>query len=135
MEIKKEKTAEEMHSIVNVCLHDNRSGLPRGMPGTMVCFIITADNGKTEQPKQEPPHKEQPSENKVIADNFLNAATKGNTTSDGNKGKGCGQCWECGERGHPRREREVFVKNNGQRAKSRWIFVSTQRLWEANQSW
>ena len=42
-------------------------------------------------------------------DESLNAATKGGKKGDIGR-KGYGQCWECGEWGHPRRECPAFLK-------------------------
>ena len=120
MELKRAKTAEEMQSIVNIYLHDTRTGLPRGMPGTLICLTITENRDKTEDQKQEPPQTEQPSETKPNTDNSFNAATTGNRKGENNKGKGYGQGWECGEWGSPRRGCPKFLAkmNNKDRSLS-----------------
>ena len=112
MELKKATTIDEMQSVVNIYLHGNRTGLPRGMSGPMICLAATEEANKTEEPRKDNHPTNKPSEPRPEDDNSLNAETKGNKKGDGSTGKGYGQCWECGEWGHPRRECEVFLKKN-----------------------
>ena len=70
--------------------------------------IEANDQQKTSTSKEPEPIEQR-------TDNTLNALppNTGNKQGDNNKGKGYGQCWECGEWGHPRRECEVYLKRMG----------------------
>ena len=113
MDLKKATNAEEMQSIINIYLHDNRTGLPRGMQGPMVCLTNQDVTSKTKEDIEESVQSNGSNETKPATESSINAATKGKQKADGTKGKGYGQCWECGEWGHPRRECEVYLKRMG----------------------
>lgn len=51
MDIRKATTIEEMQSVVNVYLHDNRIGLPKGMPGTTICMTAKEEEDISEEHK------------------------------------------------------------------------------------
>ena len=110
-------TVEDMHTIINVYLHDHKTGLHKGQQGPMLCLAelnqertyaavaatnITNKDGKEKDSDKTEPHK---------ADGDLDAI-KGNKKDKG-KGKGYGQCWHCGEMGHPRRECPEWLKLQG----------------------
>ena len=94
MDLKRATRIEQMQSIINVYLHDNKIGLPRGMPGTMVCLTIEEETDKTERTKEETFQTNTTSEPNPNGDSSFNAATKGKQKGDGGTGKGHGQCWE-----------------------------------------
>ena len=89
----------------------NRFGLPRGTPAAMLYLTETEKTEENEEKTQETPTTKSNNTNPQ-PDHTPNAATT--VGEKGHNGrKGYGQCWECGERGHPRREREVFFKRMG----------------------
>ena len=115
MELRKLQTVDEIHNAINIYRHDHRTGLPRGVPGTMLAMIEKPPEAAatTLTPKEDEsatnitsrPNKEPPTD-KEQEDRY--AATRGGK-GNGKGGKGYGQCWECGEWGHPRRECPKFV--------------------------
>ena len=131
MELRKLDTVDAIRDVTNIYRHDHRTGLHRGVPGTMIAM--------TEQPKD---YEQQictvTKENQdiggertniqiiIINDDGgktedFNVFSKGN---EGKGGKGYGQCWECGEWGHPRRECLKFIARMGKKEKERLqIFV------------
>ena len=114
MPLKAAKTVEDMQSIINVYLHDHKTGLPKGQQGPMLCLAedetaptyaaVVATNVKTDIIKDKEAAKEQ-------EEGDLDAV-KGNRKDKG-KGKGYGQCWHCGQMGHPRRKCPEWFKLQG----------------------
>ena len=108
LELRKAEAVDEIQHIINTYMHDHRIGLPRGIPGPMICL---AQKEEPETPEEE--------DNKTLlskvepttttADSAINAVT-GNKKGDNGQRKGYGQCWECGEMGHPRRECPLLFK-------------------------
>ena len=47
LQIKQAKTIEEMHSLVNVYLHDHKTGMPRGQAGPMLCLADQEEQTQT----------------------------------------------------------------------------------------
>ena len=114
LELRNAISLEEMRSIISIYMHDHRTGFPRGMPGPMICTI--------EVGKQTDTHTEEPTDQKttqqtsnadVTDEDTINVATKGNKKGDKCQNKGYGQCWECGEFGHPHRECKVYLERMG----------------------
>ena len=132
----------ELQNAINIYMHDHQTGMPRNMPGPMLCM---AEPDKQDVKPEESNNKEDTS--KAIGDEYgkgkdankdnwdLNAASKGGKAGGkGNGKKGYGECWHCGEWGHPRRECPHLVgqqasngtlsalkggKNNGWKGKGR----------------
>ena len=83
MELRKANTTDEVQSVVNVYLHDNRIGLPRGMQGPMICLATKdEEENKTEESRKETLAIERPSEAKPDNEQQINATTKGNRKGD-----------------------------------------------------
>ena len=110
MQRKDIKIVSEVRNVINIYMHDHQTGVPRRQIGPMLCMAAEdqseSTNGNTNVANST---KEQNKDNadsnlqypKGIGD--VNAATKGNGKNK--KGsKGYGECWHCGEWGHPRRE-------------------------------
>ena len=38
MDLRKATSSDEMQNIINIYLHDHRTGLPKGTPGPMICM-------------------------------------------------------------------------------------------------
>ena len=119
IDLKKAGSTEEMQSIINIYMHDHRTGLPRGTPGPMLGLIEIGVPGSEQV--QTPQVNAVKPESLNIAnssaadteqDKTINAASKGGKKGDQGR-KGYGQCWECGEYGHPRRECHAFLKRMG----------------------
>ena len=105
-----------VRNIVNIYLHDHQTGMPRGQADPMLC-AATSDNAdansgaatnksednntKEEQTTNNNAGKED--QNSWHGSNDLNVAIKGNGKCK-KGGRGYGECWHCGEWGHPRRE-------------------------------
>ena len=124
-ELRKAETVEDIQSLIIIYLHDPVTGLARAQPGPLIC-LITQDQAEdeTEQPKTERPTYSQaaniviphaakhgtakPEQNREADLN----AVKGDNKGKG-KGKGYGECWHCGQWGHPRRECPELLKENG----------------------
>ena len=109
MEIRKMKTADEIRNAMNIYRHDHRTGLPRGVPGTMLAMTETASDADTQDTKTGN-FTNNDEDSKGKTHNF-NTNKEENSSEDlyavpkggkGKNGKGYGQCWECGEWGHPR---------------------------------
>ena len=101
-----------MQSIINIYMHDHRTGLQRGVPGPMICATIqVGDEGEGEKRTNEAQPDQKTEAN--VADTSINAATKGGKKNEKGQQKGYGQCWECGEYGHPRRECRVYFERMG----------------------
>ena len=66
--------------------------------------------------RQASPEKKKSNANTQTADTS-NAATKGDRKEDKGQRKGYGQCWECGEYGHPRRGCKAYLERMGKRQK------------------
>ena len=117
LELKKATRIDDIHNTINIYMYAHQTEMPRNMPGPMLCMAEQenqhskqedkhehrssggrdAGNGKTDAPK---------TNNGEQNDGELYAAgkgAKGNPKGKG-KGKGYGECWHCGEWGHPRRE-------------------------------
>ena len=98
-------------------MHDHRAGLPRNMPRLMIGPTET-NNKEIVQPEDQIPEQPQTIKTNNLHsqnDGTLNATTKICKHGDGTQRKRYGQCWECGGRGHPRRECETFLKRMGKR--------------------
>ena len=110
MELGKATSADDMQTVINVFMHDHRTGLPRGTPGPMICLAEQiADQTETEQrPETKQPVPEEPPS--IQNTEIINAAIKGSKQGGKGQNKGYGQCWECGEYGHPRRGCKVFLE-------------------------
>ena len=117
MELRKLNKVDEIRNIANLYRHDHRFGLPRGVPGAMLALTEnttesseasdTNDNhakANIAQPTANE-HYNNGGGNEQCQDEFY-AVPKG---GKGKIGKGYGQCWECGEMGHPRRECPKFL--------------------------
>ena len=98
--------------------------MPRGQAGPLICFaeeeqqtyatVVAAPKQQTEQHKTDPNHNPiKPHDNTGgNADGDIDAV-KGGKKGNG-KGKGYGQCWHCGQFGHPRRECPDWLKLQGE---------------------
>lgn len=109
MQLRNVKTVDEVRNIVNIYLHDHQTGMPRGQTGPMLCMAENGQADIADKPTGENNTKELTKEDVKDKDNHwdeggdVNVASKGN--GKGKKGsKGYGECWHCGEWGHPRRE-------------------------------
>ena len=121
MELKKVASIDDIHNIVNIYMYDHQIGMPRNMPGPMLCMAEKEPNGsKTEE--QDANNKESgdkrhesPKTENTSQDNWdSHAAPKGGKGSKGiGKGKGYGECWHCGGWGHPRRECAKCLESKG----------------------
>ena len=125
LELRKLSTFDEIQSAINMYRHDHNTGLLRGMSGFMLAMIETSPdhNGNT-TPTAITTHPHagfgtQTNENKRFDttngepnknSEDLCAATKGGKAKGGT---GYGQCWECGEYGHPRKECPKFSERMG----------------------
>ena len=125
LELRKLSTFDEIQSAINMYRHDHNTGLLRGMSGFMLAMIETSPdhNGNT-TPTAITTHPHagfgtQTNENKRFDttngepnknSEDLCAATKGGKAKGGT---GYGQCWECGEYGHPRKECPKFIERMG----------------------
>ena len=109
MQLKDAKIVNEVRSIINIYMHDHQTGMPRGQSGPVLCV---AAEGQTEQTEDKTnaanntgtnadPSSVHPSNGATGGE--VNAATNGNG-KDKRGSKGYGECWHCGEWGHPRRE-------------------------------
>ena len=108
IQLKNADFVEEMQSIIIVYFHDHRIGFPRGQGGPLICLAAEEPQTYAAVAAAQPP-EQATTANKTLADNDPKQedgeldAVKGGKQSDG-KGKGYGQCWHCGQMGHPRRE-------------------------------
>lgn len=100
----------DIRNAINIYRHDHRTGLPRGVPGTMQAMI-------EQPPEPEQPVLTQPDYIKIVGADipinvlkiYANDCESGQEElyvvfggGKANGGKGCGQGWECRE--YPRRE-------------------------------
>ena len=115
LQLRDAKTVTDVRNIINIYMHDHLAGMFRGQTGPMLCV---AEDSKTENENRKGDSteknadrdtKQQDADNKQNAnenwqgEGDLHATTKG--VGKGEKGgKGYGECWHCGEWGHPRRE-------------------------------
>lgn len=115
MQLRQAKTIEEMQSIVNIYVHDHKTGMIRGQTGPMIClaenetaptYAAVAANVYTKQDTQETEKQKEDVEQGSLD------VVKGSKKDKG-KGKGYGQCWHCGQHGHPRRECPEWLKLQG----------------------
>ena len=116
MDLRKASSADDMQGIINVYMHEHRIGLQRGILGPMIC-ATTETNREEDTHKKEPTQElktEVANEDAGLSGTSINAATKGGKKADRGKGKGYGQCWECGGYGHPRRECKVYLERIGE---------------------
>ena len=115
LELKKVKSIDDIHNSINIYMYDHQIGMPRNIPGLMLCMAeqdvqktkqdeqaesknsAGGDVGKTESVKT---NNAEQSDQELYA---IGKGGKGNSKLKG-KGKGYGECWHCGEWGHPRRE-------------------------------
>ena len=127
MELRKLTTVDEVHNIVNIYRHDHRTGSPRGVPGIMIAMTeqttdaepANSSNAVTSNTTTtlgvvttEDNHLCKNTNTATSNDGTTNTGQDINAASKGGKaknGKGYGQCWECGEWGHPRRECPKFI--------------------------
>ena len=123
MELRETNTVDQIRNIVNVYRHDHRTGLPRGVPGTMLA-LTENDSSQDKADKEDNNHtKEGIGETNTNSISTFGNNGKGHNPDElyvapkGGKGQGktgYGQCWECGEMGHPRREcPKFFARMNG----------------------
>ena len=107
MQLKDVKTVNEVRNVINIDFHDHQIGMPRGQAGPMLCLnaeehqdsnmpTSNQDTGSTKDDSKEKDKEDN-------SDYDLNAAYKGKG-KDKRGSKGYGECWHCGEWGHPRRE-------------------------------
>ena len=98
MDLRKASSADDMQSIINIYMHDHRTGLQRGIPGPMICATTEEANKEDTQTKATTPdqRREQTADKTDAADPSLNAASKGGKRGKERQRKGYGQCWECG---------------------------------------
>ena len=86
----------------------------------MIC-IAEEDDQKTDPQKDQ--QQDKPKNPKAYCTetfgDTIHVATKGGKKGDKSQRKGYGQCWECGEYGHPRRECKVFFERMGKRSTTR----------------
>ena len=76
MELKKASTIDEIQHVINTYMHDYRTGLPRGMPGPMIC--LTTKEDAEARPEASNANKAKEDEDKVApTDNIVNVV-KGN---------------------------------------------------------
>ena len=121
-ELKKAETIEDIQSMIIIYLHDLVTGLARGQPGPLICLAAKhteedADHQELQIPdvpttvtatySQVAQRQEtaQPDPNKETDLNVIKGDKKGK-----GKGKGYGECWHCGQWGHPRRECPELLK-------------------------
>ena len=105
IQLKDARTTGQVRHIVNIYMHDCQIGMPRGQTGPMLCVASQEDleNTKDEDGKTQDRAEDREFGKAITKDTELYAATKGK--GKGKKGaKGYGECWHCGEWGHPRRE-------------------------------
>ena len=135
MELKKADNIEEMHSIINAYQFDHSTGLPRGQYGPGL-YSTETDTGKEEEEslgiRTVGGETEHTSNNEKITittttedgtigttiggnDGEMNTVPRGGNKPKGGKGgkKGYGECWHCGEWGHPRRECPKLLAGKG----------------------
>ena len=144
LELKKAKSIDDIHNTINIYMHDHQAGMPRNMPGPML-YLTEPEN--SEEATSDKAAKENPdfkdvaknmiteSDKKNNGDWDLYATTKG---AKGNgkglgKGKGYGECWHCGEWGHPRRECPLLHGQQGPNG----VTGSVKRVqrWRWQRSW
>ena len=115
LQLRKATTADEMQNIINIYMHDRRIGLPRGMPGPMICMTETENKEDARTNLQTPGKFLTIQTDKGITqqDYAINATTKGGKKGHAGKQTWYGQWWECGEWGHPRRGCPGFIKRMG----------------------
>lgn len=99
--------------MVNVHLHDHKTGMPRGQTGSLICLAEQEDQTYAAVVASSLPPYDSIAIISIKADNLPDAnggngggdldAAKGGNSGNG-KGTGYGQCWHCGQWGHPRRE-------------------------------
>ena len=110
MDLRKATSADDMQHVINVYMHDHRTGLQRGVLGPMICATTEEENKEDPRPKETQPDR--PTDTNTV-DASINAATNGQKKGGKEHRKGYGQCWECGEMGHPRRECLNFLERMG----------------------
>ena len=99
-------------------MHDHQTGMPRGQTGPMLCMTAEGQteqtDGKTDIGNNAGANSENTSvgHSKDVPGGDVNAATKGNG-KDKKGAKGYGECWHCGQQGHPRRECPEWLKLQG----------------------
>ena len=110
MQLKDIKIVNEIRNVINIYMHDHQAGMPRGQTGPTLCMAAedqseptdgktNAANSTTEQDKENTDN----SLHHLNGTGDVNAATKVNG-KDKKGSKGYGECWHCGEWGHPRGE-------------------------------
>ena len=118
LQLKDATIVNDVRNTVNIYLHDHQTGMPRGQAGPMLRMAAEVQDGQADQTTassldstktakctgKEPNADNDANRDKDYnGDNDLYAAYKG--PGKGKKGaKGYGECWHCGEWGHPRRE-------------------------------
>lgn len=115
LQLKSAQVAEAMRSIIDVYLHDHKTGLARGQRGPMLRLAGEEEETKTYATvaAAATSHKDKDKEDTEEGDNGGDlGALKGNKKGKG-KGKGYGQCWHCGQFGHPRRECLDYIQFQG----------------------
>ena len=108
MQRKGVKTFNEVMNVVNIYFHDHQIGMLRGQTGPMLCLIVgEQQDGDTAASNQDNSSTDKDGstdkETDCQAEDDLHAAYKG-TGKVKTGSKGYGECWHCGEWGHPRRE-------------------------------
>ena len=145
LELKKAKSIDDIHNSINIYMYDHQIGMPRNMPGPMLCMAeqdvqkgrqeeqsesknsagADAGNSKTETAK---------TNNAEQDDQELYNTGKGGKGKDKHKGKGkgYGECWHCGEWGHPRRECPQFLAQQSQRGSISALKGAKNGSWKGN---
>ena len=95
VELKKTTSIDDIHNTINVYMHDHQTGMPRNMPGPMLCM---AEPEKQDVKPEESNNKEDTSKatgdehgkgKDASQDNWeLYAASKGGKAGGKNNGKG-----------------------------------------------
>ena len=103
IQLKGAQTTGEVRHIINIYMHDYQTGMPRGQTGPMLCMAANETPEDNANIKIQDKDKEPEPSTETNKEDELNAATKGKGKGKKNA-KGYGECWHCGEWGHPRRE-------------------------------
>ena len=120
LQLKTAKTVEAMQNLINIYLHDHKTGLPKGQTGPMLCLAedeTTQTYAMAAAAANKTPDNISPNNPDKIKDPEESReedldAIKGGKKGQG-KGKGYGACWHCGQWGHPRRECPELLKLPG----------------------
>ena len=75
IDLRKVTSADEMQHIINVYMHDHRTGLQRGVLGPMICAATEADDKEETKPKDAQPDVKTEA---YTDDNSFSVTTKGN---------------------------------------------------------